>query len=344
MTTETQLKVYYDKDIDTSKILSKKIAVIGYGSQGHGQLLNLKESGATVKAGLRMDGPSALKASNEGLEVASIEEAVQWADVIQILIPDEIQGKVYNEQIAPNLSAGKTLMFSHGFAIHYGTIVPPSDINVVMVAPKGPGHLVRAEYQKNKGVPCLIAVNQDATGEAKEIALGYASLVGGGRAGIIETTFREETETDLFGEQAILCGGATALVKAGFETLVEAGYSPYMAYFECLHELKLIVDLLYEGGISDMRYSISNTAQWGDMITGPKVVTDDTKKAMKKVLTEIQDGTFAKNWIAECEAGKPNFKRLEAQDENHLIEKVGGELRSMMSWLKDNKIVDKKKN
>jgi ketol-acid reductoisomerase len=344
MTTTTQLKLYYDKDIDTSKILSKKIAVIGYGSQGHGQLLNLKESGATVKAGLRLDGPSAVKASNEGLEVASIEEAVQWADIIQILIPDEIQGKVYNEQIAPNLSAGKTLMFSHGFAIHYGTIVPPADVNVVMAAPKGPGHLVRAEYEKGKGVPCLIAVNQDATGDAKEIALGYASLVGGGRAGIIETTFREETETDLFGEQAVLCGGATALVKAGFETLVEAGYSPYMAYFECLHELKLIVDLLYEGGISDMRYSISNTAQWGDMITGPKVITDQTKVAMKQVLTEIQDGTFAKNWIAECEAGKPNFKKLEAQDDNHTIEKVGGALRSMMSWLKDNKIVDKKKN
>lgn len=344
MTTTTQLKIYHDKDIDTSKILSKKVAVIGYGSQGHGQLLNLKESGATVKAGLRLDGPSAVKAANEGIEVASIEEAVQWADVIQILIPDEIQGKVYNEQIAPNLTAGKTLMFSHGFAIHYGTIVPPADVNVVMAAPKGPGHLVRAEYEKGKGVPCLIAVNQDATGDAKEIALGYASLVGGGRAGVIETTFREETETDLFGEQAVLCGGATALVKAGFETLVEAGYSPYMAYFECLHELKLIVDLLYEGGISDMRYSISNTAQWGDMITGPKVVTDDTKAAMKKVLTDIQDGTFAKNWIAECEAGKPNFKKLEAQDDNHLIEKVGGELRSMMSWLKDNKIVDKKKN
>ena len=344
MTTTTQLKIYHDKDIDTSKILSKKVAVIGYGSQGHGQLLNLKESGATVKAGLRLDGPSAVKAANEGIEVASIEEAVQWADVIQILIPDEIQGKVYNEQIAPNLSAGKTLMFSHGFAIHYGTIVPPADVNVVMAAPKGPGHLVRAEYEKGKGVPCLIAVHQDATGDAKEIALGYASLVGGGRAGIIETTFREETETDLFGEQAVLCGGATALVKAGFETLVEAGYSPYMAYFECLHELKLIVDLLYEGGISDMRYSISNTAQWGDMITGPKVVTNETKAAMKQVLTDIQDGTFAKNWIAECEAGKPNFKELEAQDDNHLIEKVGGELRSMMSWLKDNKIVDKKKN
>lgn len=344
MTTTTELKIYHDKDINKETILSKKVAVIGYGSQGCGQILNLRDSGGTVKAGLRLGGPSAEKAAAAGLEVASVEEAVAWADVIQILIPDECQGTVYNEQIAPNLRAGQTLMFSHGFAIHYGTIVPPADINVVMVAPKGPGHLVRAEYEKNKGVPCLIAIHQDATGEAKEIALGYASLVGGGRAGIIETTFREETETDLFGEQAVLCGGAVALVKAGFETLVEAGYSPYMAYFECLHELKLIVDLLYEGGISDMRYSVSNTAEWGDMITGPRVIAEPSKAAMKQVLTEIQDGTFAKNWIAECEAGKPNFKRLEAEGEAHQIEKVGGELRSMMSWLKDNKIIDKKRN
>lgn len=344
MTTTTELKIYHDKDINTATILSKKIAVIGYGSQGCGQILNLKDSGATVKAGLRVGGPSAKKAAAAGLEVASVEEAVAWADVIQILIPDEFQGQVYNEQIAPNLRAGQTLMFSHGFAIHYGTIVPPADVNVVMVAPKGPGHLVRAEYEKNKGVPCLIAIYQDATGDAREIALGYASLVGGGRAGVIETTFREETETDLFGEQAVLCGGVSALIKTGFETLVEAGYSPYMAYFECLHEMKLIVDLMYEGGISDMRYSISNTAEWGDLITGPKVVTEQTKAAMKKVLTDIQDGTFAKEWIAECEAGKPNFKRMEAEGEAHQIEKVGAELRSMMSWLKDNRIVDKTKN
>jgi ketol-acid reductoisomerase len=344
MTTTTQLKIYHDKDINTAKILSQKIAVIGYGSQGCGQSLNLKESGATVKAALRVGGVSAKKAEAAGFDVVNIEEAVQWADVIQILIPDEFQGKVYAEQIAPYLRAGQTLMFSHGFAIHYGQIVPPSDVNVVMVAPKGPGHLVRAEYEKNKGVPTLIAIYQDATGDAKEIALGYASLIGGGRAGIIETTFREETETDLFGEQAVLCGGVSALIKAGFETLVEAGYSPYMAYFECLHEMKLIVDLMYEGGISDMRYSVSNTAEWGDLITGPKVVTADTKAAMKKVLTDIQDGTFAKEWIAECEAGKPNFKRMEAEGEAHQIEKVGTELRSMMSWLKDNKIIDKNKN
>lgn len=344
MTTTTQLKIYYDKDINTAKILSQKVAVIGYGSQGCGQILNLKDSGATVKSGLRLGGESAVKATNAGLDVVSVEDAVQWADVVQILIPDEFQGKVYSEQIAPYLRAGQTLMFSHGFAIHYGQIVPPSDVNVVMVAPKGPGHLVRAEYEKNKGVPTLIAIHQDATGDAKEIALGYASLIGGGRAGIIETTFREETETDLFGEQAVLCGGVSALIKTGFETLVEAGYSPYMAYFECLHEMKLIVDLMYEGGISEMRYSISNTAEWGDLITGPKVVTADTKAAMKKVLSDIQDGTFAKEWIAECEAGKPNFKKWEAEGENHQIEKVGAELRSMMSWLKDNKIIDKKKN
>lgn len=338
------LNVYYDEDINRDLILSKKIAVIGYGSQGCGQILSLRDSGATVKPGLRLGGASAKKAEEAGFDVLSIEDAVAWADVIQILIPDELQGEVYEKQIKPNLTAGKTLMFSHGFAIHYGEIVAPEDVNVVMAAPKGPGHLVRAEFEKGKGVPCLIAVAQDATGDAKDIALGYASLVGGGRAGIIETTFKEETETDLFGEQAVLCGGAVALVKAGFETLVEGGYSPYMAYFECLHELKLIVDLMYEGGVADMRYSISNTAQWGDMITGPKVITEESKAAMKQVLTDIQDGTFAKEWIAECKAGKPKFKALEKEGEEHQIEKVGAELRSMMSWLKDNKIIDKTKN
>jgi len=344
MTTNTTLKIYHDKDIDTSKILSKKIAVVGYGSQGHGQLLNLKDSGADVKAALRVDGPSATKARNAGIDVMSIEDAVQWADIIQILIPDEVQGQVYETQIKPYLKAGQTLMFSHGFAIHYGEIVPPEGVNVIMAAPKGPGHLVRTEYEKNKGVPCLIAIHTDATGDAKELALGYASLIGGGRAGIIETTFKEETETDLFGEQAVLCGGVSALIKAGFETLVEAGYSPYMAYFECLHEMKLIVDLINEGGISDMRYSISNTAEWGDLITGPKIVTEDTKNAMRDVLKDIQDGTFAREWIAECKSGKPNFKKMEAEGEEHQIEKVGNELRSMMTWLKDKKIVDKTKN
>ncbi len=344
MNTVSKLKVYYDKDIDTQKILGKKVAVIGYGSQGYGQVLNLKESGADVKVGLRLNGPSAKKAQEEGLRVVSIEEAVQWADVIQVLIPDEIQGDVYEKQIAPYLKDGQYLMFSHGFAIHYGVIVPPKGVNVFMVAPKGPGHMVRDEYKKQKGVPCLIAVYQDPAGDSKEVALAYASLIGGGRAGIIETTFKEETETDLFGEQAVLCGGAVSLIKAGFETLVEAGYSPYMAYFECMHELKLIVDLLYEGGIEDMRYSISNTAQYGDMTRGPRVVTESAKAEMKKILQEIQDGSFAKEFVAECKNGKPNFKRLEEETNTHLIEKVGKELRSMMSWLKDKKIVNKDKN
>jgi ketol-acid reductoisomerase len=261
-----------------------------------------------------------------------------------ILIPDEIQAKVYNEQIKPYLTDGKSLVFSHGFNIHFGKIVAPEGVNVFMVAPKGPGHTVRSEFTRGKGVPCLIAIYQDATGESKDLALGYASLVGGGRAGIIETSFKEETETDLFGEQAVLCGGMTALVKAGFETLVEAGYSPYMAYFECLHELKLIVDLMQEGGIGDMRYSISNTAEYGDLTRGPRLVTEQTKSEMKKVLTEIQDGTFANEWLAEYNSGMPNFKRLEKEGDDHLIEKVGAELRGMMSWIKDNKIIDRTKN
>jgi ketol-acid reductoisomerase len=344
MTVGSQLKVYYDKDIDTQKILSKKIAVIGYGSQGHGQILNLKDSGSEVVSGLRIGGPSHKKAEAAGLNVLSVEDAVKWADVVQLLIPDECQADVYEQQIKPNLKAGQYLMFSHGFSIHYKKIVPPTDVNVFMVAPKGPGHLVRSEYTKGKGVPCLIAIYQDPSNDSKDVALAYASLVGGGRAGIIETTFKEETETDLFGEQAVLCGGCVALIKAGFETLVEAGYSPYMAYYECLHELKLIVDLLQEGGISDMRYSVSNTAQYGDMTRGPRVVGPETKIEMKKILTEIQDGTFANEWINECKAGKPNFDKLTKDGEDHLIEKVGSELREMMSWIKESKIVNRDKN
>lgn len=339
-----ELKIYLDKDIDKNKILDKKVAVIGYGSQGYGQSNNLKDSGVNIVIGARLGGESAKKAEAEGLRVLSIEDAVQWADVIQILIPDEIQAKVYEASIKPNLSAGKYLMFSHGFNIHFGKIVPPEGVNVIMVAPKGPGHTVRSEYQKNKGVPCLIAVEKNSSGDAKEVALAYAWGVGGGRAGIIETTFREETETDLFGEQAVLCGGCTALVKAGFETLVEAGYSPYMAYFECLHELKLIVDLMYEGGMSDMRYSISNTAEYGDLTRGPRLVTPETKKEMKKILTEIQDGTFANEFLNEMESGAPNMNRMRKEGEEHLIEKVGGKLRSMFSWIKDNKIIDRNKN
>ncbi|GBF23111.1 ketol-acid reductoisomerase [Candidatus Gastranaerophilus sp. (ex Termes propinquus)] len=344
MSTAEDLKIYLDKDIDVEKIKSKKVAVIGYGSQGYGQSNNLKDSGVDVAIGVRPGGPSAKKAEAEGLKVMSIADAVKWADVVQVLIPDECQAKVYKEEIEPNLSAGKYLMFSHGLNVHFGKIVPPDSVNVIMVAPKGPGHTVRSEYQRGKGVPCLIAVEKNPSGDAKEVALAYASCVGGGRSGIIETTFREETETDLFGEQAVLCGGASALVKAGFETLVEAGYSPYMAYFECLHELKLIVDLMYEGGLADMRYSISNTAEYGDLTRGPRVVTDATKAEMRKILKEIQDGTFVNEFLGEMEAGCPNFNRLRKENEGHLIEQVGGKLRSMFSWIKDNKIINKDKN
>ncbi len=344
MSTTANLKIYTDKDIDTNKILSKKVAIIGYGSQGYGQITNLRDSGCNVAVGLRLDGPSAKKAQAEGLQVMSIEDAVQWADVIQILIPDEIQAKVYESQIKPHLTAGKYLMFAHGFNIHFNKIVPPADVNVIMVAPKGPGHTVRSEYMAGRGVPALIAVYQDPSGDSKEVALAYASCIGSGRSGVIETTFREETETDLFGEQAVLCGGTAALIKAGFETLVEAGYSPYMAYFECLHELKLIVDLIFQGGISDMRYSISNTAEYGDVTRGPRVVTDETKKEMKKILTEIQNGTFATEWLDEYNSGMPNFNRLRKEGEEHQIEKVGKELRSLFTWGGEGKIIDRDKN
>ena len=339
-----ELKVYTDNEIDKNYILNKKVAVIGYGSQGYGQSTNLKDSGVNVVIGARIGGASAKKAEAEGLNVMSIEDAVQWADVIQILIPDEVQANVYEKQIKPYLRAGQYLMFAHGFNIHFKKIVPPADINVIMVAPKGPGHTVRSEYKLGKGVPCLVAVYQDATGDSKDVALAYASAIGGGRAGVYETTFKEETETDLFGEQAVLCGGLSALLKAGFETLVEAGYSPYMAYFECLHEMKLIVDLVNQGGISDMRYSISNTAEWGDMIIGPRIITPAVKAEMKKVLSEIQDGTFAKEWIEEYNSGMKKFKELEKQGEEHQIEVVGRELRSKFSWKDSNKIINRDKN
>ncbi len=339
-----EFKVYTDKDIDKNNILNKKVAVIGYGSQGYGQSTNLKDSGVDVVIGARIGGASAKKAEAEGLKVMSIEDAVKWADLIQILIPDEVQAKVYEEQIKPHLKAGQYLMFAHGFNIHFKKIVPPADVNVLMVAPKGPGHTVRSEYVAGKGVPCLIAIYQDATGDSKEVALAYASAIGGGRAGVYETTFKEETETDLFGEQAVLCGGLSALLKAGFETLVEAGYSPYMAYFECLHEMKLIVDLVNQGGISDMRYSISNTAEWGDMIIGPRIITPTVKAEMKKVLTEIQDGTFAKEWLEEYNSGMKKFKELEKQGEEHQIEVIGKELRSKFAWKDNNKIINRDKN
>ena len=340
-----EFKVYMDKDIDKSKILDKKIAVIGFGSQGYGQSTNLKDSGCDVVVGLRPNGASAKKAEAMGLKVMSIEDAVEWADVIQILIPDEVQAKVYEEQIKPHLRKGQYLMFAHGFNIHFKKIVPPADVNVLMVAPKGPGHTVRSEYEAGKGVPSLIAVYQDPSGDSKEVALAYASAIGAGRAGIYETNFKEETETDLFGEQCVLCGGLTALLKAGFETLVEAGYSPYMAYFECLHEMKLIVDLVNQGGISDMRYSISNTAEWGDMTIGPRIITPAVKDEMKKVLSEIQSGKFAKEWLDEYNSGMKKFRELEKEGEKHQIEKVGKELRSKFTWVDDsNKIINRAKN
>ncbi len=340
-----EFKVYMDKDIDKSKILDKKIAVIGFGSQGYGQSTNLKDSGCDVVIGLRPNGASAKKAQALGLKVMPIEEAVEWADVIQILIPDEVQAKVYEEQIKPHLRKGQYLMFAHGFNIHFKKIVPPADVNVLMVAPKGPGHTVRSEYEAGKGVPSLIAVYQDPSGDSKEVALAYASAIGAGRAGIYETNFKEETETDLFGEQCVLCGGLTALLKAGFETLVEAGYSPYMAYFECLHEMKLIVDLVNQGGISDMRYSISNTAEWGDMTIGPRIITPNVKQEMKKVLSEIQSGKFATEWLEEYNSGMKKFRELEKEGEEHQIEKVGKELRSKFTWVDDsNKIINRAKN
>ncbi|HAO93473.1 MAG: ketol-acid reductoisomerase [Deltaproteobacteria bacterium GWB2_55_19] len=338
------MKVYYDKDANLEKIRGKKVAIIGFGSQGHAHAQNLKESGVDVTVGLRKDGSSWKKAEAAGVKVANVADAVKSADVVMILIPDETQGDIYRDEIAPNLKKGAYLAFAHGFNIHFGQIVAPKDANVFMAAPKGPGHLVRHEYTKGNGVPTLVAVHQDASGDTFEVALAYASAIGGGRAGIIETNFKDETETDLFGEQAVLCGGASALITAGFETLVEAGYPPEMAYFECLHELKLIVDLIYEGGISNMRYSISNTAQYGDLTRGPRVVTEETKKEMKKILKEIQTGEFARDWMLENKANKPVFGALTKMGQAHPIEEVGAKLRDMMPWLKKSRIVDKTKN
>ena len=338
------MKVYYDKDADLSIIKGKKVAIIGYGSQGHAHALNLKDSGAQVVVGLREGSGSAQKAKNAGLGVEPIADAVKEADVVMILAPDEQHKKLYKEQIEPNLKKGATLAVAHGFSIHFGFIQPRADMDVIMIAPKGPGHLVRSTFTQGGGVPCLIAIKQDASGKARSVALSYASAVGGGRAGVIETTFKDETETDLFGEQAVLCGGASHLVQAGFETLVEAGYPPEMAYFECLHELKLIVDLMYEGGIANMRYSISNTAEYGDYTRGPRIVTEQTKAEMKKILKEIQSGEFAKEWMAENETGGKRFPELRQKGAKHAIEEVGAKLRDMMPWIKANKIVDKAKN
>jgi len=327
------MQMYYESDADLKYLQGKKIAIIGYGSQGHAHALNLHESGLDVTVGLRPGRPSWERAEQAGLKVAPVEQAAEMADVIMMLINDEKMGEVYQKQIAPHMKPGKAIGFGHGFAIHFGQVVPPADVDVFMVAPKGPGHLVRRMYTEGKGVPCLIAVHQDATGNARNIALAWAKGIGGARAGVIETTFREETETDLFGEQAVLCGGVTQLIKSGFETLVEAGYAPEMAYFECMHEMKLIVDLMYEGGMAAMRYSISDTAEYGDYISGPRVIGPEVKERMKQVLTEIQNGTFAKNWILENQVGRPQFNALRRQNADHLIEKVGRELRSMMSWL-----------
>lgn len=338
------MNIYYDKDCDLSIIKGKKVAIIGYGSQGHAHANNLKDSGVDVVVGLRPGSSSVAKAESSGLSVQDIPDAVKSADVVMILAPDEHQAKVYRDQIAPNIKEAATLCFAHGFNIHYGQIEPRADLDVVMIAPKGPGHLVRSTYKEGGGVPSLIAIYQDASGHAKETALSYASANGGGRAGIIETTFRDETETDLFGEQAVLCGGATALVQAGFETLTEAGYAPEMAYFECLHELKLIVDLMYEGGIANMRYSISNTAEYGDLTRGPRIITEETKAEMKRILTEIQNGEFAREFILENQAGAATLKAKRRIGREHAIEQVGDKLRSMMSWISDNKIVDKSKN
>jgi ketol-acid reductoisomerase len=336
------VKIYYEKDADKKILKNKKIAIIGYGSQGHAHANNLKESGMDVIVG-ETKGANWEKAVKAGFTVLTASEAAKKADVMMMLVPDEYMADIYKTEIAPNIKKGTYLGFAHGFNIHFGQIVPPSDVNVFMVAPKGPGHLVRAEYLKGSGVPCLIAIHQDPSKNTKSVALAYASGIGGARAGVIETTFREETETDLFGEQVVLCGGLTSLILAGFETLVEAGYSPEMAYFECLHEVKLIVDLIYEGGISTMRYSISNTAQYGDLTRGPRIITEETKKEMSKILEEVQSGQFAKEWILECRANKPVFNALTRKGEQHPIEEVGAKLRAMMPWLKKGKLVDKSK-
>ena len=335
-------KIYYQQDCDINVLSGKTVAIIGYGSQGHAHALNLKESGVDVVVGLYEGSKSWVKAESQGLKVMTTAEAAKAADVIMILIPDEKQAALYKSEIEPNLTEGKTLAFAHGFNIHFGCIVPPKSVNVIMIAPKGPGHTVRSEYQVGKGVPCLIAVEQDATGNATDIGLAYAAGIGGARAGVLETTFRTETETDLFGEQAVLCGGVCALMQAGFETLVEAGYDPRNAYFECIHEMKLIVDLIYQSGFAGMRYSISNTAEYGDYITGPKIITEDTKKAMKKVLSDIQDGSFAKEFLLDMSSAgsQVHFKAMRKLASEHPAETVGAEIRKLYSWSDEDKLIN----
>jgi ketol-acid reductoisomerase len=339
------MRVYYDRDADVNLVKGKKVVVVGYGSQGHAHSLNLKDSGVKeVRVALREGSASAKKAEAAGLTVMTPKEAAKWADLVMILTPDELQADLYKNDLGPNMKQGAALAFAHGLNIHFKLIEPRPDLDIVMIAPKGPGHTVRSEFARGGGVPCLVAVHQNPSGNALELALSYASAIGGGRSGIIETNFREECETDLFGEQVVLCGGLTALIQAGYETLVEAGYAPEMAYFECLHEVKLIVDLIYEGGIANMRYSISNTAEYGDYTRGPRIVTEETKKEMKRVLDDIQSGRFARDWVLECQAGQPSFKAMRRRSAEHSIEQVGEKLRGMMPWIGKNKLVDKTKN
>jgi ketol-acid reductoisomerase len=339
------MRVYYDRDADINLIKGKTVAVVGYGSQGHAHVLNLRDSGvAEVAVALRKGSSSAKKAEGAGVKVMEVAEAAKWADVVMMLTPDELQRDIYEAELGANLKPGAALFFAHGLNIHFNLIEPRKDLDVVMVAPKGPGHTVRGEYLKGGGVPCLLAVHQDASGNAHDLGLSYASAIGGGRAGVIETTFREECETDLFGEQVVLCGGLVELIRNGFETLVEAGYAPEMAYFECLHEVKLIVDLIYEGGIANMNYSVSNTAEYGEYVTGPRIVTKDTKAEMKRVLEDIQSGRFTRDWMLENKVGQTSFKATRARNNAHPIEEVGARLRAMMPWIGKNRLVDKERN
>jgi len=338
------LNIYYDKDADLGRLQSTKVAVIGYGSQGHAHAQNLHASGIDVVVGLRKDSSSWSKVEAAGLKVATVADAAGEADLIMLTVPDELAAAIYRDEVAPNLEPGNYLAVAHGFNLHFQAIIPPADLNVIMIAPKGPGHTVRDHYEQGRGVPCLVAVHQDPSGDAFQIALAYASAIGGGRAGIIETTFREETETDLFGEQAVLCGGLTSLMQAGFETLVEAGYAPEMAYFECIHEVKLIVDLVYQDGVANMRYSVSNTAEYGDFVSGPRVVDADTKARMKDILSDIQSGAFARQFILENKSGNVGFKAMRRQAAEHPMEEVGARLRGLMPWLKERQLVDRSKN
>ena len=339
------MRVYYDRDSDLNLIKAKKVAVVGYGSQGHAHLLNMRDSGVKeIAVALRPDSASAKKAEAEGIKVTEVAAAAKWADIVMMLTPDELQADIYRNELAPNMKQGAALMFAHGLNVHFNLIEPRADLDVLMVAPKGPGHTVRSEYKRGGGVPCLIAIHQNASGNAHDLGLSYASAIGGGRAGVIETSFREECETDLFGEQSVLCGGLTSLIVAGYETLVEAGYAPEMAYFECLHEVKLIVDLIYEGGIANMRYSISNTAEYGDYTRGERVISPEVKAEMKRILADIQSGRFAREWVLENNAGQPSFKAMRRRAAEHDIEKVGERLRAMMPWIKQNALVDRTKN